>query len=392
MYGKLGNWPSYSKDEIKAVTEVLESGLVNRWTGNKTELFEKGFTETIGSKYGLAVSNGSHALKLAYEGLRLEKESEILVTSRSFVATASEIVNAGHCPVFVDVDTNNGNMLTEDMEKYVTKKTKAIAVVHLNGIPADIKKIKEFAESYDLKVVEDCAQSHGAMVNDEGIWRSVGTIGDIGTWSFCQDKIMTLGGEGGFIATDNKKVEEVIWSLKDHGKNREKLYENTDAGYKYIHDTIGSNYRMTEMQAAIGLRQVILLEEWLEKRKYNAEFIIENLREFDQIRLPRIEENMKPSWYKLNVFIEPEHFKADWSRDRLIMEIKSRGYPALQGSCPEIYRETAFRRYVKEDFCLKNARKLARESLTFLVHPTITNDQINTYGDIISATIRKALK
>ena len=219
-------WPSFSEKEARKISSILLSNKVNYWTGDECKKFEIEFAKSIGAKYGIALSNGTVALELALMALGIEKGDEVLVTSRSFVASASCIVSVGAKPIFVDVDINSQNISTEYIEKAITKKTKAVICVHLAGWPCSMDVIMKIAKKNNLCVIEDCAQAHGAVFKG----KHVGTFGDVACWSFCQDKIISTAGEGGMLCTNNKKIWNKVWSMKDL-KNKKINAKETLSGH-----------------------------------------------------------------------------------------------------------------------------------------------------------------
>ncbi len=389
---KISSWPKFNSDEIKVVTKVLLSGKVNRWTGSETKNFEKEFAENCGTKYAVALANGSIALTAAYKSLNLKEGDELITTSRTFIATASCAAMLGLKIVFADVDRDSGAITAESIKPLINKNTKVISVVHLGGWPADMNSICELAKKNNLYVVEDCSQAHGALIKVDDLMKPVGSFGDIATWSFCQDKIMTTGGEGGMIATDNYKLWEYIFSLKDHGKNFCSLSKKESlTSYKWIHDDLGTNYRLTELQAAIGRIQLSNLEESISARNKNAFIIYDYLKDLKSLRIPMPSNKIRHAWYKFYCFIKPEFLRKNWNRDKIIHEIANRGYPAFSGSCSEIYLEKCFKDlgyYPKER--LPCAKELGETSLMFLVHPTITFEEMNNYSRLIKKIVSDA--
>jgi len=385
---KLATWPSYSKEEINICKKILESGKVNYWTGDNTKNFEKEFSEFFNLKYSVAMANGTLALHAAYSTLDYINGDEIITTPRTFIATASAAVNLKLKPIFADVDLNSGNITADSIEKKITKKTKAISIVHIGGWPAEMDKICDLARSYNLKVIEDCSQAHGATINK----KNVGSFGDLSCWSFCQDKIISTGGEGGMVSCNKEEYFKKIWSMKDHGKNLDLVFQkNNDNKFRWLHENFGYNFRLTEMQSAIGRFQLKLLEEWNKIRNRNAEILIKELSQLSVIRIPLPPKNYNHAWYKFYVYLNLKCLKKDWSRDRIIMSIKEYGYPAFQGGCSEIYLEKAF---VKSGLApkdrLPNAKVLGETSLMFLIHPTITKKQMHKYAEIIQKVLFKA--
>ncbi len=391
---KLQKWPFYEKDELDAVYKVLQSGKVNYWTGKISKAFEREFSEFCGCKYAIALSNGSLALSSAYLAIGITKGDEIITTPRSFVATASSASLLGGKVVFADVDFDSGNITAENIEPLINKKTKAIVIVHLAGWPVDIAKISKLAKSYNIPLIEDCSQAHGAEVNINGKFFSVGQFGDINTWSFCQDKIISTGGEGGMITTNNKEFYERIWSFKDHGKSFTKLQEkNSSVEYRFVHDYLGSNFRITEMQSAIGRIQLKKLRSWREKRTNNANIMSEILKDNILVRVPLPDEGLIHAWYKFNCFINMKNLKEDWDREKIIKSIRSLGLPAFQGSCSELYLEKCFSNRSGDGYkVLPIAKELGITNLTFLIHPTIKENEMIFYAENIDKVLKNAIK
>jgi dTDP-4-amino-4,6-dideoxygalactose transaminase len=392
-YPNLFQWPIFYVEEANAVRELLLSNKVNYWTGDEGRQFEQDFAEWGGSKHAVAVANGTLALGFALKALEVgEGDSdaeEVIVTSRTFLASVSAIVNVGATPVFVDVDPDSQNITAETIESAITERTRAIICVHLAGWPCEMDPIMALAKQHGLYVVEDCAQAHGAHYRG----RSVGSIGDIGCWSFCQDKIMTTGGEGGMVTTNNRDLWSKIWSYKDHGKSWEAVYERDHPpGFQWVHESFGTNGRMTEMQAAIGRIQLKRMEQWHRARSENANAILDCCSEFPSLfRVPRPPGYIEHAWYKCYVFVRPEGLARGWTRDRVIEEINTRGVPCFQGSCSEVYLEkafdgTAFR--PKER--LPVAKELGETSLMFLVHPTLTREEIELACSVIEEVAKLA--
>ena len=364
MIRNLQNWPCYSKEEINAVTNVLNSNKVNYWTGEQSKLFEKEFAKWSGSKFSIALSNGTVALELALRGLDIKAGDEVIVTPRSFIASASAVVSVGARPVFSDVDLLSGNLNSINIEKVLTKKTKAIICVHLGGLPCEMDEIMKLARKNNIYVIEDCAQAHGASYKGKG----VGSIGDVGAWSFCQDKIMTTGGEGGMVTTNNKSLWKKMWSYKDHGKNYDAVFKvSNKPGFKWLHDSFGTNWRMTEMQSAIGRIQLDKMDKWNQLRNRNANRINETLKNFpDLIQLSPISGYMNHAYYRVYASINTNVLNKLWTRDKIVKKINELGVPCFTGSCPEIYKEKAF---LNSSFVpkyeLKNSKKLGENSIAF---------------------------
>ncbi|EGQ9892769.1 TPA: DegT/DnrJ/EryC1/StrS aminotransferase family protein [Vibrio cholerae] len=383
-------WPSFTQEESDAVSRVLVSNRVNYWTGVECRDFEKEFAAWVGTDYAVALSNGTLALDVALKALGVGAGDDVIVTPRSFLASASTVVTAGANPVFADVDLNSQNITAETIEAVLTPNTKAVIVVHLAGMPADMDPIMLLAEKYGFAVIEDCAQAHGAMYKG----RSVGSIGHVGAWSFCQDKIMTTGGEGGMVTTNHNILWQLMWSYKDHGKSFDSVYNKQHPpGVRFVHDSFGTNWRMLEMQAAIGRIQLRRMAEWTAKRQYNGKKLDQAVSDLAVVRCVHVPEYIEHAEYKHYMFINPEHLKADWSRDRIIEQINMLGVPAYQGSCSEIYLEKAFDNTPwRPAQRLKNAVILGETSLMFLVHPTLTEQEIEKSCDVIRSVLTEATR
>lgn len=367
-------WPSFTQEEADAVSRVLLSNKVNYWTGSECREFEKEFAAWVGCEYAIALSNGTLALDVALKALNVGEGDEVITTPRTFLASASSIVTAGASPVFADVDLNSQAITAESIEAVLTPKTKAVIIVHLAGMPAEMDAIMALSDKYGFYVIEDCAQAHGAKYKGQ----SVGTIGHIGAWSFCQDKIMTTGGEGGMVTTNNTELWSKMWSYKDHGKNFDAIYNRQHPpGFRWLHDSFGTNWRMTEMQGVIGRIQLQRMAGWTEKRQTNAARIDEAVEGLNVVRRVQVPEYAEHAEYKHYLFVEPKHLAEGWTRDRIVETMVERGVPAYQGSCSEVYQEKAFDNTPwRPAERLPNAVQLGETSLMFLVHPTLTEAEM----------------
>lgn len=383
-----GSWPSYAEDEIDAAVSVLKSGKVNYWTGENVRTFEQEYADYIGCEYAVAVANGTLALELALHALGIEEGDEVIIPSRTFFATASAVAIKGAIPVFADVDLNSQCICPENIKELITAKTKAIIVVHLAGWPCAMDEIMHIAEMHKLFVIEDCAQAHGAQYKG----KSVGSIGHVGTFSFCQDKIISTAGEGGMITTNDAAVWKKSWEYKDHGKNYDVIFSDEKRiGFQWVHDSIGSNYRLTEIQAAIGRIQLSKLKEWLKIRTRNAEILFDILKKHKALRIPVPPNDIVNAYYKFYIFLETEKFKKSWDRNKIMEEINSSGVPCFAGSCSEVYLEKS----IKEQGLgprkrHPNAQLLGDTSLMFLVHPTLTEENMHDMANTVSSVISEA--
>ena len=368
-------WPSYSEEERQAVDRVLESGRVNYWTGEETRQFEREFARWAGSARAIGLFNGTVALDLALKALGIGAGDEVIVTPRTFIASVSCVMNAGATPVFADVDRASGNISPESVEKVITERSRAILPVHLGGWPCEMGKFRALADAHGLCLIEDCAQAHGATVDG----RMVGSFGQIGAWSFCQDKIMTTGGEGGMVTTDDEELWSRMWSYKDHGKSWEAVYEREHPpGYRWLHESIGTNWRMLEVQAALGRVQLRKMNDWTARRTANARAYIEALARFSgAVRAPEPRDGLTHAYYRLYAYVHPEGLREGWSRDRIVAELNALDIPVLHGGCPEVYLEKAFDGTgVRPAERLPVARELGETSIVFLTHPTLTAEDI----------------
>lgn len=383
-------WPSFTEEEANAVSAVLLSNKVNYWTGQEGREFEKEFAAFAQAEYAIAVANGTNALDLAMKGLGIGPGDEVIVTSRTFLASVSSIVTAGAVPVFADVDRDNQNISEDTIRAVLTDKTCAIVCVHLAGWPCEMDDIMALAEERGLHVIEDCAQAHGATYKG----RSVGSIGHVGCWSFCQDKIMTTGGEGGMITTNDRGLWSRMWSYKDHGKSWEAVYEREHPpGFRWLHESFGTNFRMTEMQAVIGRIQLGRMPEWAAARQRNARAIWDCAGRLPGLRVPEVPDYTSHGAYKCYVFVEPDKLADGWDRDRIQGEIVQAGIPCFSGSCSEVYLEKAFDGTGwRPERPLPVARELGESSLMFLVHPTLTGAEIDKTCDVLISVMRKAVR
>jgi dTDP-4-amino-4,6-dideoxygalactose transaminase len=388
------DWPSFTQEEVEAVASVLGSNRVNYWTGQEGRHFEKEFASWCGSTHAIALSNGTLALDLALQGLRIgasyggSATDEVIVTPRSFIASVSCVINAGAVPVFADVDPESGNISAATISSVVSERTKAVVPVHLGGWPCDMPAIMALAKQHGLKVIEDCAQGHGAMIDG----KSVGSFADVGAWSFCQDKIMTTGGEGGMVTCDDQDMWSRMWSFKDHGKSWDAVYNRKHPpGFRWVHESIGTNWRMLEMQSTIGRIQLRRMRQWHDQRRHNADRIWSALEQHKVIRVPQIQSGHVHACYRAYAYARPEELASGWTRDRIVAEINALGVPCYQGSCSEIYREKAFENSLSRPLqSLPVARLLGETSLMFLVHPTLEDAHISKTVDAIHRVIGEA--
>jgi dTDP-4-amino-4,6-dideoxygalactose transaminase len=388
---RLAPWPFYDTDEVAAASEVFARGDVNYWTGTRCRSFEKQFAEFTGSRHAVALANGTLALDLALRALDIGTGDEVVVTPRTFIASVSTVINAGATPVFADVDIDSGNICAESINAVLSERTRAIIPVHLAGWPCEMPAIMDLASQYNLFVIEDCAQAHGARIDGQ----SVGSFGNIGAWSFCQDKIMSTGGEGGMVTTDDDALWKKMWSFKDHGKSWDAVYERNHApGFRWLHENFGTNWRMLEVQAAIGNIQLTKLENWVTRRCAIAARLREMLAPFaSAIRCPEPAEGIAHSHYRQYAYVRPQGLRDGWDRDRIVAEANARNLPLFQGSCSEVYLERAFDGHdCRPRAGLPIARELGATSLMFLTHPTITDEQLDSFVTKMSEVLVAATR
>ncbi|WP_312366516.1 DegT/DnrJ/EryC1/StrS aminotransferase family protein [Ensifer sp.] len=381
-------WPIYDEQQIADVCKVLRSGDVNAWTGPHVRAFEQAYEHHLGMRHAIALANGTVALDLALHALGLQPADEVIVTPRSFIASASCVVMAGGRAVFADVDADSQNITAETIGRCLTKDTKGIIAVHLAGWPCDMPAIMALAAERGLWVIEDCAQAHGASIAGS----PVGTFADISAFSFCQDKIITTGGEGGLIALNDEAMWQKAWSRKDHGKNYDTVF-NTEhpPGFRWLHGSIGTNWRMTSIQAVLGTAQLADLAGTQRIRATNAATLHDALIDLPALRIPMPPSGFVHAWYRFYCFVRPDALGDGWDRDRIIAEINGHGVPCFSGSCSEIYRERAFTDIgMGPSSRLPVARALGETSLAFLVDPSFDEQAMTAIADVVRQVIAGA--
>lgn len=396
LSGPFPPWPNFTQEEADAASRVLMSNKVNYWTGTEGREFEKEFAAFAGTDHAIALANGTLALDLALHGLGIgsvnggKATDQVIVTPRSFMASASTVINAGAVPVFADVDADSGNITPDTVAPVITPETRAILAVHLAGWPCDMDGFRDLVAGRDIKLIEDCAQAHGALYKG----RPVGGLGDVGAWSFCQDKIMTTGGEGGMVTCNDPDLWKRMWAFKDHGKSYDAVYNREHPpGFRWLHESFGTNWRLTEMQSAIGRIQLNRMPEWHATRTANARDLWDVLSPFagpdGPLRLPRPAcagcsadgacgvpgtnaQNCRHAWYKFYAYVRPENLADGQTRDGIIQALQDQGLPCMQGSCSEMYLEKAFDGHAsRPGQALPVARTLGETSVMFVVHPGV---------------------
>lgn len=387
-------WPSFTPEEADAVRDVLLSNRVNYWTGTECRSFETEFARWCGVPHAVSLANGTLALDVALKALGIGPGDEVVVTPRTFIASVSCVVNAGATPVFADVDRDSGNLSAQTIAAVLTPRTRAVICVHLAGWPCDMDPIMALAQAHGLKVIEDCAQAHGARYKG----RSVGSIGHVGAWSFCQDKIMTTGGEGGMVTTHDEALWRAMWAFKDHGKSHAAVYEREHPpGFRWLHESFGTNWRMLEVQAVIGRLQLRRLPDWTAQREAHAQTLCRALEPWAQtegpVRLPMPPADSQHAHYKFYFHLKPDRLAPGWTRDRVVAAINQQGVPCYQGSCSEVYLEKAFDgtgwRPAER---LPVARELGETSVMLLVHPTLEAAHMARAGEVLQQVLMQATR
>ncbi len=380
-------WPSFTSDEVDAVARVLDSGKVNYWTGEEGRLFETEFAAFTDSKHAIALANGTVALELALYALGIGPGDEVVVPSRTFIASASCVVMRGAVPVMADVDRDSQNITADTARAALTPRTRAIIAVHLAGWPCDMDPILELARERGLRVIEDCAQAPGATYKG----RPVGSMGDVNAFSFCQDKIMTTGGDGGLVTTNDSELWARGWAFKDHGKSYDAVYNRTHPpGFRWLHESFGTNWRLTEMQSALGRVLLRKMPMMLEKRRRLAGILTERFSQMPALRVTIPPAEIRHSYYKYYAFLRPERLRENWTRQRIIDAISAEGVPCFSGSCSEIYLEKAFPESMRPQHRLPIAKQLGETALMFLVHSTLSESDMHDTADAVGKVLAAA--
>jgi dTDP-4-amino-4,6-dideoxygalactose transaminase len=383
-------WPVFAEDEVNAVAAVLRSGRVNYWTGEEGRHFEAEYAAHTGRRHAIALANGTVALELALYALGIGPGDEVIVPARTFIASASCVVMRGARPVVADVDPISGNLTAETVAPLITPRTRTIIAVHLAGWPCDMEPLLVLARQRGIHIIEDCAQAHGASYKG----RPVGSFGVAAAFSFCQDKILTTGGEGGMLVLDDEELWKRAWAFKDHGKGYDVVYHRQHPpGFRWLHESFGTNWRMTEMQAVIGRLQLQKLPEWLAARRANAALLAEGLSAIPGLSVPQPSADINHAYYKFYAYLQLDRLKEGWNQTRILEAINAEGVPCFAGSCSEIYREKAFidAGWVPTER-LPNAARLGETSLMFQVHPGLTDHDMRDVCRAVSKVMAKAVE
>jgi len=333
-------WPRFDDATINAVVEVLKSGKVNYWTGPKGMEFEKRFARWQGSRYAVSVATGTAALHVSLSALGIGPGDEVIVPSYTFIATSFSVVQAGAIPRFADVNLDDHCISLESAEKLVNERTKAIIPVHLYGNVCDMDRVLAFAKKHDLLVIEDNAEAYGGEYKG----KKTGTIGRMAAASFCQNKTFTTGGEGGMVTTDDEDLAWKARSFRDHGydvKERLNLLE-LEQKLPYIHNMVGFNFRMTEMQSAIGLSELDRIDTWnFPARRRNAYILINRLKKHPQVKyFPVDTPERRNGWYVLAFSLDIENMKCDIAE--FVKAAGAEGVPCWKVFWPQCHTENAF--------------------------------------------------
>ena len=383
-------WPEYSEEEIDAVAEILRSGKGNYWFGEHGRKFEEEFAEYCGGGFALTAGNGTLALEMALHGLGVGPGDEVIVTPRSFVASANCIVQLGATPVFADVDRESQNITPSTIEEKITGKTRCIIAVHLAGWPCEMKEIMNLAAENDIYVIEDCAQAHGAEING----KRAGAWGHAAAFSFCQDKIISTGGEGGMLLTNDEELWAKAAALRNHGKDPRKYNPGTMGTKEQgLPDTFGSNYRMTEMQSCMGRIQLQHLDDWVQKRQANAAMLDDVIKNCGAARATIPPPHVTHAYYKYYFFADTANLKDDWNRNRIIEAISGEGIPCGAGTSAEIYQLDAYSGGTSDPGQrLTVARELGETGIMLPVPPNYNADcmtyMCNTVQSVLNTAVR----
>lgn len=381
----LPTWPRFDSEDASTVTEVLRSGRVSYWTGEHGRAFEHEFAHWANAEYAVAVSNGTVALELALRALGIGPGDEVIVPSATFIATASAVVACGARPVVVDVDRDSQSLTVGTVAPAINPRTSAVIAVHVGGFPADTRALADLAAKHDVHLIEDCAQAHGAHRDGQ----QVGTHSRIAAWSFCQDKIMTTAGEGGAITTDDPELWRRCWERKDHGKSYAAVHAPAQPpGFRWLHDSFGTNARMTEIQAAVGRLQLAKVDGWVERRRAHAARLRAALSDLGALRLPTIPRGVAHAYYRFYGHVIHERLAPGWDRDRIVAAINAEGIGCAFGGCTEIYRERAFDTVGRPPRPLPVAEWLGSRSLVLPVHPGLSEADVED----IALAVRKVFE
>ncbi len=339
----LGHWPSFDEGAIRGVEAVLRSGKVNYWTGKQGMEFERRFAEWQGSKYGIGVATGTAALHVAMAALGIGPGDEVIVPSYTFIASSFSVVQAGAVPRFADVNRDDHCISIESAERLVTRRTRAIMPVHLYGNVCDMDKVWAFAKKHNLFVIEDNAEAFGGEYKG----KKTGTLGHMAGCSFCQNKTFTTGGEGGMVTTDDEDLAWEARSFRDHGYDvRERMnLLALEQKLPYIHNRVGWNYRMTEMQSAIGLAEIARMDSWnMPMRRRNGRILLDALGSLPQVlHAPIDTPERQNGWYVCAFSLDVEKMGCDIAG--FVKAASAEGAPVWKVFWPQCHTEKAFQEH-----------------------------------------------
>lgn len=379
-------WPAFDNEMVAVSSEVLRSGRVNYWTGEHGRSLEQELADYVGRAHALVLSNGTVAIELALRALGVGEGDEVIVPSRTFIATASAVVAVGARPVVADVDPDTQGLSASTVAACLTDRARAVVPVHLGGCPVDWDPLQRLADEHHLWLIEDCAQAIGATYKG----RPVGSLGHLAAFSFCQDKIVTTAGEGGALVLDDEQLYQTAWAYKDHGKSYQAVFERDHPpGFRWLHESFGSNFRLSEVQSAVGRVALRRLPLWLEDRRRNAEALSRLLGQHPALRVPELMPDVSHAWYRWYAFLRVDRLQPGWTRDRVVTEVVARGIPCFSGSCGEIYREAAFEPY-RPAAPLAVASALEESSMALLVHPTAGVDDMSRAARAVLDVLSRA--
>jgi dTDP-4-amino-4,6-dideoxygalactose transaminase len=382
----LAPWPDPAPDEIDAAARVLSSGKVDYWTGEEGRLFEKEFAEFTGCSHAIALANSTVAMDTALKAVGVGPADEVIMSNRTLIDPSKCAIALGARPVIADVDRDSQNLTADTIRRMITPRTKAVMVAHVAGWPCEMDEILQLAHEHDLKVVEDCAQAEGAKYKG----KTVGSLGDVAAFSFCRDAIMTTGGEGGMLTTNNTEVWERACGYHAHnGRDCGAVYGHPIECHR-LPDLPTRNGRMAEVQSAIGRITLKKLDGWIETRRQYAAIFDERLVQVRGIRLVIPQAHLYHSYYKYYVFVRSEQLLPAWDRDRILQAICAEGVPTFVGSCSDAYRGKAFVKERRYPGRLPIAKELADSSLMFLVHPTLEIENVEYACEVIEKVMASA--
>ena len=351
--------PLIDENEKENVLEVMDSGMLA--CGQYVKDFEEEFASYIGTDFGNATTSGTTGLHVALKAAGIEEGDKVLTTPFTFIASSNAILYCGAEPVFVDVDPDTFNIDPQKMREALeaNPEIKAAVIVHLYGLSCEMNHIMELVEEYDIKLIEDCAQSHGAKYEDD----TVGTFGDTAVFSFYPTKNMTTG-EGGIVLTGDKEIDKKCNMLIKHGSSE-----------RYQHEILGYNYRMTNIAAAIGLKQLEKLDQFNNKRQENAEFLTKNLKDLDWLETPYVPEEREHVFHQYTLKVD--------NRDEFVEYLEENGVGyGIHYDCPA-YRQPLYKKMGYDDYSLPVTERLVEKVVSIPVHPALSDADLKKIVRVI---------